>query len=100
MVSKAGGQVSTAFNVSIPYVIVFAFLAAVFYASFVVVSTAVSSKMALWTLGSDFVMDNLKLFQGEEGADTFSSRMFTDKLTPLIYSALEKFSQVDTEEAQ
>merc|ERR1719384_3113548 len=44
VVSKAGGQVSTAFNISIPYFIVFGLLAAVFYASFAIVSTAVSTK--------------------------------------------------------
>ena len=88
-----------------PYAIVFALFGAIFYATFVVVSTGITMKMNLLDLGTEFLRNNMPLFTGGEieNGDLLSSRMMTllpETVLPMVYQAFDKFAAIDTAEEE
>ena len=88
-----------------PYAIVVALIAAVFYATFVVVSAGITLKSNLLNLGTEFLRTNMPLFTGGEieNGDLLSSRMMTllpETVLPMVYQAFDKFAAIDTAEEE
>ena len=84
-----------------PYAIIFAVFGLILYATFVVTSTAITTKMSLLNMGTEFLRNNLPLFTGDEiSPDLMSSRMMTETLLPMVYQAFDKFGAVDTMEEE